>query len=122
MILVGGAQDYIDPVLDGIKDANILVASGIKHKLLWKETVYKLSQQKGLNDYERLIYNYLSGGDITENLKASKNSWEESLLLYAYQLLSYKLQSFILENNNSEESLSLAISIPKPQSDSIEKY
>ena len=121
LILVGGAQDYIDPVLDGIKDANILVASGIKHKLLWKETVYKLSQQKGLNDYERLIYNYLSGGDITENLKASKNSWEESLLLYAYQLLSYKLQSFILENNNSEESLSLAISIPKPQSDSIEE-
>lgn len=120
LILVGGAQDYIDPVLDGIKDSNILVASGIKHKLLWKETVYKLSQQKGLNDYERLIYNYLSGGDISENLKASRNSWEESLLLYAYQLLSYKLQSFILENSN-EESLSLAISIPKPQSDSIEE-
>ncbi|KAL6451925.1 NUP84 Nucleoporin NUP84 [Candida maltosa Xu316] len=107
LILVGAAQDS--------GDDNDSQAGGLKHKLLWKETVYKLSQQSNLNKYEKLIYNYLCGGDISENLKAAGNSWEESLLLYAYQLLSYKLDLFILENSSE----SLSISIPKPHPRSI---
>ncbi|CAI5759507.1 unnamed protein product [Candida verbasci] len=107
LILVGAAQNYMDPSLEK--------NHGMKHKLLWKETVYKLSQQSGLNYYEKLIYNYLSGGDISENLKFSNDSWEESLLLYCTQLLSYKLD-FIYKNNES-----LSISLPKPQVSNIDE-
>ncbi|RLV92261.1 Nucleoporin NUP84 [Spathaspora sp. JA1] len=119
LILVGASQEYIDPVLDGISDSNNNVKSGgIKHKLSWKRTVYKLSQQANLNQYERLIYNYLSGGDITENLKLALDSWEESLLLYATQLLLYKLETFISSLNPQE---ALSIDVPKPQVDSIDE-
>ena len=116
LILVGGGQPYQDPVLDGNSD-EITSAGGLKHKLLWKETIYKLSQKPGLNAYEKLIYNYLSGGNITENLEAAKRSWEDSLLLYAYQLFSYKLDSIVLENTTE----SLSITIPKPQADSVDQ-
>lgn len=116
LILVGGGRPYQDPVLDGISD-EATPAGGLKHKLLWKETIYKLSQNPGLDAYEKLIYNYLCGGDITENLEAAKRSWEDSLLLYAYQLLSYKLDSLVLESTTE----TLSITIPKPQSDSVDE-
>ncbi|EGW35510.1 uncharacterized protein SPAPADRAFT_58748 [Spathaspora passalidarum NRRL Y-27907] len=119
LILLGASQDYIDPVLDGISSPQENAKSGgIKHKLAWKRTVYKLSQQPNLNQYERLIYNYLSGGDIAENLKVAEENWEESLLLYASQLLLYKLESFISSFNPQE---TLSINVPKPQVDSIDQ-
>jgi nuclear pore complex protein Nup107 len=95
LILVGSAQDYVDPKID-FNDTNATSKpSGLKHKLLWKKTVFKLSQQSNLNMYERLIYNYLCGGDITQNLVEANDDWEQSLLLYLSQLFSYHLDTFI---------------------------
>ena len=47
LILVGGAQDYIDPVLDGIKDANILVASGLNINYYGKKPFINYHNKKG---------------------------------------------------------------------------
>ena len=95
LILVGSAQDYVDPKID-FNDTNApSKPSGLKHKLLWKKTVFKLSQQSNLNMYERLIYNYLCGGDISLNLVEANDDWEQSLLLYLSQLFSYHLDTFI---------------------------
>ncbi|KAK6465655.1 nuclear pore protein 84/107 [Scheffersomyces coipomensis] len=122
LILLGAIQDYYDPIIDKQDDTEEVApkASGIKHKLLWKKTVYKLSQYSHLNKYEKLIYNYLSGGDISHNLKQSDDSWEESLLLYLSQLFSYNVEKFV-ESALKSDNESLAINIPKPQLSSIDE-
>ncbi|KAK6455010.1 nucleoporin NUP84 [Scheffersomyces xylosifermentans] len=124
LILVGATQEYFDPIIDkqDVSFDNSIAEqtkpSGLKHKLLWKKTVYKLSQQSRLNHYERLIYNYLCGGDISENLKESSQDWDETLLLYLNQLYAYNIEKFIVSQLESE-SETLPISIPKPQLESV---
>lgn len=128
LILVGSTQDYFDPIIDshvGSMDDSFVTetkASGIKHKLLWKKTVLKLSQQPNLLTYEKLIYSYLSGGDISLNLKESSEDWEETLLLYLSKLYSYHIEQFIISNEPGEEKIleSLSLSSPKPQLMSID--
>ncbi|KAG7191984.1 Nucleoporin nup84 [Scheffersomyces spartinae] len=115
LILVGAATEHNDPFDNS--------SGGVKHKILWKQTVYKLSQQSTINYYEKLIYNYLCGGDITENLKESSNDWEKSLLLYTNQLFVSKYGD-LLEASDPEErkqSQSISYEIPLPQISSIEK-
>lgn len=122
LILVGAQQDYIDPVVDkqtllnnqfaddndmllddiSFNGESVKTASGGKHKLLWYQTVYMLSQQQNLNHYEKLIYTYLSGNDINANLKLASDNWEEYLLIYLNQLFVYNLKNFL----SSEESIS----------------
>ncbi|ABN66448.2 Nucleoporin NUP84 (Nuclear pore protein NUP84) [Scheffersomyces stipitis CBS 6054] len=124
LILVGATQEYFDPVLDKQdSDFDSIVAeqtkpSGIKHKLLWKKTVYKLSQQANLNKYEKLIYNYLCGGDISGNLSVASDDWEQTLLLYLSQLYSYNIDNFIVSQLSSEQEI-LPVNIPKPQLNTI---
>lgn len=145
LILIGAIQDYVDPVIDqefinppqnsdnmildsltndNSEDHSSFVSkpSGIRHKLLWKKTVYKLSQQPNLNRNEKLIYNYLSGGNISLNLEDSADNWEEYLLLYLNQLYIHNLESFIVSslptNMLNDETLSLAI--PKPQLSTVD--
>lgn len=133
LILIGATQDYIDPVVDvaynkelstdedsflsGVDTGNsIKKPSGMKHKLLWRKAVYKLSQQRNINHYERLIYNYLSAGDLSANLKETENSWEESLLLYLTQLYTYNmddlLRSMILKDDREQETLAFPTPLP----------
>lgn len=141
LILVGAQQDFIDPLVDKetllnsvnnnddmlIDDINSATnnksksSSGIKHKLLWIKTVYKLSQQQNLNPYEKLIYTYLSGNDINSNLKASSNNWEEHLTLYLNQLFTYKLEEFITSSMTETEKQEELISFPTitPQSTNV---
>lgn len=116
LILVGATEDYYDPIIDKLPEvendpaAEELKASGIRHKLLWKKTVYKLSQRTSLNKFERLIYNFLSGGDITLNILEANGDWEECLLLYTSQLFNYQLEKFIVSNLTSGIE-----SVPPPQ-------
>lgn len=60
---------------------------------LWLQTVLKLSQEPLVNAQERLIYSFLSGGDISANIKQAAGSWEECLLVYVNQLFVYHLAS-----------------------------
>lgn len=122
IILVGVRQDYFDPIIDA--DAMDLEdlseePSGIQHKYLWLQTVFKLAQEPGLNKYEKLIYSYLSGGDITENVKEAKESWEESLLLYLNQLFAYHMRVFIRSSESSAEQIA-SIEFPTPHHTSID--
>lgn len=109
LIIVGAIQDHFDPLLDKNATHDLMEdepkkASGLKHKLLWLRTVSKLAQQPNLNKNERLIYTYLSGGDISANLREASGSWEESLLLYLHQLYISSLGEF-LQADAPEQSL-----------------
>lgn len=128
LILVGARQDYIDPIVDketlgtSILDDSIDEIggpSGLKHKLLWYKTVYKLAQQD-VNPYEKLIYAYLSGNDIRENLKAAAD-WEEHLLLYLNQLLAYEITNFVTTTLSEDQRDAETIAFPSivPQNTSV---
>lgn len=124
MILVGGMLPCLDKVIDKDYIYTVNIDSdqlqGCKHKLLYYKSVYKLCQQSNINKYEKMIYNYLCGANINENLKES-DSWEESLLLYCNQIMVYETIKFYesqLLDQGSEEDL--PISIPRPQVDKIE--
>lgn len=122
LILLGAIQDYYDPKIDGeLDDMEIdsSEASGIKHKYLWHQTVYKLSQEKSLNYYERLTYTFLSGGDLSENIKFAENDWEQSLLVYLYQLLTFHVRVF-LQNSLPEDEKLRSIPLPSPQFESVD--
>ncbi|CAH6723117.1 nucleoporin Nup84p [[Candida] jaroonii] len=121
MILFGDILPYLDPIIDekymkerGLEFNN---ATGCKHKLLWYKSVYKLAQQPNINKYERMIYNYLSGSNIGENLKSS-STWDKWLLLYCNQLMIFEILKFYETIYNSEENLD--IKIIKPQTSTIE--
>ncbi|CUM54142.1 uncharacterized protein AC631_03837 [Debaryomyces fabryi] len=145
LILIGAIQDYVDPVIDQefinppLNSDNMFLdslnngkseddspfvskPSGIRHKLLWKKTVYKLSQQPNLNRNEKLIYNYLSGGNIALNLEDSSDNWEEYLLLYLNQLYIHNLESFVVSSlpKNLLEDETLSLAVPKPQFSSVD--
>lgn len=124
LILVGAAQDYVDPVMDGTTDRidedGVEEPSGIKHKYLWFQTVSKLAQEQNLGRNERLIYTFLCGGTQTENIKEAKSNWEECLLLYVNQLFTHHIRNFfesILPVSGGE--LLLSVTFPTPQHDSV---
>ncbi|CAK7903491.1 nucleoporin Nup84p [[Candida] anglica] len=139
LILLGAVHNYVDPVVDqqafaqGEEEGMILeqdeellnndAPSGQKHKYLWRQTVYKLSQQTNINTYERLIYSYLCGGDVDANIKEAKGNWEEILLVYLNQLYVHKMGEFIISNLEKEgisNKETLAVSIPSPQNDGVD--
>lgn len=133
MILLGASQDYIDPVIDDFagarmmdvdEDESVVVTtpSGIKHKYLWYQTVYRLAKDPKIGTNEALIYSYLCGADLTENIKHS-SSWEGHMNLYVNQLLTHHLRTFLqkdlIEHQETEEMLS-TINFPVPQHQSVD--
>lgn len=121
LILLGGTQDFVDPVLDkslyesSMDETTIPTKpSGAKHKLLWKQAVYKLSQQLGINKYERLIYEYFSGGDISGGLETASDSWEDLLIIYLNNICLH----ILLTSLKSDEA---TLSIPAPPAQSIDQ-
>lgn len=140
LILIGYVQDYYDPIIDGAsisleydamtqddssmdQGSQAQESGGIKHKLLWKGSVYKLSQMPDINPFERLIYNFISGGDISDNLKHKECNWEEYLLLYVSQMYSYEIDKFInltFSKENLKEEV-LPFNIPAPQYSTIDE-
>lgn len=134
IIILGASQDYIDPVIDNFtgdgmmdvdEDESVLVTnpSGIKHKYLWYQTVYRLAKDRNIGKNEALIYSYLCGADLTENIKHS-SSWEGHMNLYVNQLLTHHLRNLlqkdITENQEAEEILS-NINFPVPQHQCVDE-
>lgn len=122
MILVGDMLPYLDPVIDKeyIQHRNLKFdgAFGCKHKLLWYQTVYKLSQQRNICKYERMIYSFLSGANINENLNDTK-TWDKSLLLYCNQLMVYEIIKFYESIDTNNDKLT-SIKVIEPQTTNIE--
>lgn len=123
MILVGDMLPYLDTTLDKEyleeRGIDLETSQGCKHKLMWFQTVYRLSQAEGLNRYEKLIYNFLSGANISENLDLAED-WEEYLLLYCNQVIVNEVLQFYHSYYKNNDLESVDIIIPKPQLSSIE--
>ncbi|CDK26025.1 unnamed protein product [Kuraishia capsulata CBS 1993] len=111
-MIIAGTQDYIDPLIDGsflAEDDSMDLDTrpiGIKNSLLWRRTVFNLSQQKGLNDFERATYEFLCG-DVEVSARVT-NSWERQLLLYLNNIFKCEMESQLVEllkvkQPNSEE-------------------
>lgn len=133
IIILGASQDYIDPVIDefsGAKmmdvdeDESVLVTnpSGIKHKYLWYQTVYRLAKDPKVGKNEALIYSYLCGADLTENIKHS-SSWEGHMNLYVNQLLTHHLRTLLqkdISDNQEDDEIIRNLNFPVPQHQSID--
>lgn len=125
LILVGAHQDYIDPLVDGDdymaedgQELDLSQPSGLKHKYMWLQSVYKLSQEKRVNSYESLIYSFLAGTDQLENIKAAGSNWDTCLLLYVNQLLTYHARTFLkdqLAQPGADQDQIESIIFPTPQ-------
>ncbi|KAI5966108.1 NUP84 [Candida margitis] len=105
LILVGALDEDKEEMVDQIKPSYV--------KSTWTKLVYNLSQNPKLGHYEKLIYAYLSGGDISENLDRASRSYEEYLNVLINQLIIYL--SLEKEEHASFEN----IDIPPPQAKSI---
>lgn len=131
LILIGAFQDYIDPIIDSNCGSNMDVdedesivqndPSGIKHKYMWYQTVYKLAQNPKLSKKEALIYTFLCGGDLSENIKSSK-SWETHMLLHVNQLLTHHLRTFLRSSSSELDNKEIigSINFPAPQHQSVD--
>lgn len=125
LILIGAAQDYIDPVMDNalvdaMDEDAIDEPSGIRHKFMWFQTVNKLAQEQNIGPKERLIYTFLCGGSLTENIKEAGSNWEECLLLYINQIFTHHVR-LLFESilPESEEEHLLSVAFLTPQNNSI---
>lgn len=82
LILTGGLDDS-DDMSDTLQQSKMV-------KSTWIKLVYKLSQNPRLSQFERLIYTYLSGGDISGNLEIASASYDEYMNVLINQLLVYQ--------------------------------
>lgn len=98
LILVGYAQEFVDPLFDDdIMEDDTREPSGQRHSSLWYQAIRKLVREPGLGRYESLIYSYLSGANLSENIKEAAPDWEKALLLYANQLCVQHMVSILDE-------------------------
>ncbi|ODV96587.1 hypothetical protein PACTADRAFT_32091 [Pachysolen tannophilus NRRL Y-2460] len=121
LLILSGIQDYVDPEIDidfvlegGIDNSseNLHPSTpfGIKNSLLWRRTVFSLSQNKNLDKYERGIYGFLSG-----NYEASNDldiSWERKLLICLQALYLDRLEKkviYVLGDEVDEDILNMPI-------------
>lgn len=92
IIMLGAFHDYVDPVVDE-QFRHVAPAAplplGQRHRFLWRRAVYRLLQHADVGPNERLVYNYLCGGDIAANLDYAEGDWEQQLLLYVRQWLAH---------------------------------
>lgn len=128
LILVGAFQDYVDPVIDDLavpgidveEDESVVITepSGTKHKYLWYQTVNKLAKDPRISKFEALIYSFLLGGDLAENIKLT-STWESHMLLYVNQLLTHHLRNLLkmnLTDDRDEMISNIIFAAPQHQS------
>ncbi|KAI5959451.1 NUP84 [Candida theae] len=84
-----------------------------QNRSAWIRVLYKLSQEPYLSLSERLIWAYLSGGDIGENLSRASSSYEEYLNVLIQKLL---VNHVLTKEGKSKFDY---IHIPPPQARSI---
>nr|4XMM_F Chain F, Nucleoporin NUP84 [Saccharomyces cerevisiae S288C] len=97
-MILCGIQEYLNPVIDTQIANEFNTQQGIKKHSLWRRTVYSLSQQAGLDPYERAIYSYLSGA-IPNQEVLQYSDWESDLHIHLNQILQTEIENYLLENN-----------------------
>ncbi|CCH42278.1 Nuclear pore complex protein [Wickerhamomyces ciferrii] len=110
-MILAGLNEFLDPVVDKQMSELDEKTQGIKRKALWRRTVYLLSKNEGLNEYERAIYGYLIG-DLSP-LKLT-NTWDSQLLVYLNHILTSEIESTLIDNGkiNNED---LILTIPRSE-------
>ncbi len=118
--LIGcGLREYVNPAVDLIDTSS--KPMGIKHKLLWRRTVYNLIKS-GHSKAERACYGYLCGD--FESSSALVHSWDDKLLVYLNNLLQSRLddeliKSYKILSKTSEINLCFSLSVPPMVATSI---
>lgn len=97
-MILSGIQEYLNPVIDTQIANEFNTQQGIKKHSLWRRTVYSLSQQAGLDPYERAIYSYLSGAVPNQEV-LQYSDWESDLHIHLNQILQTEIENYLLENN-----------------------
>lgn len=108
-MILSGLNEYSDPVIDKQIEQMDEKTQGIKKKALWRRTLYLLSKNENLNEYERAIYGYLVG-DLSP-LKLS-NSWDSQLIIYLNHILTSEVEASLIDNGRVENE-DLILLIPK---------
>lgn len=110
-MILSGLNEYLDPVIDKQIDQIDEKAQGIKKKALWRRTLYLLSKNENLSEYERAIYGYLVG-DLAP-LKLS-HTWDSQLLIYLNHILTSEIESSLIDNDRIDKD-DLIITIPRSE-------
>lgn len=108
-MILSGLNEYLDPVIDKQIEQIDENTQGIKKKALWRRTLYLLSKNESLNEYEKAIYGYLVG-DLSP-LKLA-NTWDSQLLIYLNHILTSEVENSLIENDRIDKE-DLILTIPK---------
>ncbi|CDH08459.1 probable Nucleoporin NUP84 [Zygosaccharomyces bailii ISA1307] len=95
-MILCGMQEYLDPIIDTQLSQEFQTQQGVKKHALWRRTVYSLSNDARLDQYERAIYRFLAGTIPDENIMR-ESSWESELLLYLNQNLQIEVENYLLK-------------------------
>lgn len=109
-MILCGMQVYVDPKIDTQLSDDFESRQGIKKHVLWRRTVYSLSQDPKLNQYERAIYSFLAG-EIPSEEATRTSDWDSGLLLYLNQILQIEVENYLTSHNKiSKDELILPMS------------
>ncbi|KAG7816698.1 hypothetical protein KL919_003994 [Ogataea angusta] len=111
-LILTALQDYIDPKIE--LDDNAAKPVGVKNTILWRRSLYKLSQVSTFSKYERACYGFLCG-DVA-SCEQQARSWESKLLIFLNNIFIHDLEQAMVA---SEFPLSLssdfrASGLPRP--------
>lgn len=109
-MILCGMQVYVDPRIDTQVSDDFESRQGIKKHALWRRTVYSLSKDPKLNQYERAIYCFLAG-DIPPEEITDTAGWDSGLLLYLNQILQIEVENYLMSQNKISKD-ELIFSIP----------
>lgn len=114
-----GLREYVDPTVDLIDTSS--KPTGIKHKLLWRRSVYNLIKN-GHSKAEHACYGYLCGD--FESASVLTRSWDDKLLVYLNNLLQCRLDDKLIKyyrkiSKTSEIKLASSLSTPPMVATSI---
>lgn len=94
-MILCGMQQYLDPVSDVQLSGEFQTQQGVKKHALWRRTIYSLSMDNRIGQYERAIYSLLAGTIPNENAMKGIN-WDSELLLYLNQILQIEVENYLL--------------------------
>lgn len=93
-MILCGMQEYLDPVRDTQVQGEFEMQQGVKKHALWRRTVYSLSLDSRLDQYERAIYSFLSG-TIPQDDVIDDSNWDSDLLLHLNQILKIEIENYL---------------------------
>ena len=93
-MILCGMQEYLDPVRDTQIQNEFETQQGVKKHALWRRTVYSLSLDSRLDQYERAIYSFLAG-TIPQDDVINDSNWDSDLLLHLNQILQIEIENYL---------------------------